>query len=181
MSRIGKKAISLPEGVEVSFSAPVVKVKGKQGELSQELAPGFEVEVEAAEVSVKRPSDSKDHRARHGLYRALISNMVIGVSEGFERRLAISGVGYTAKAEGPSKLNLSIGFCHPVIMESPAGVTVETPSPTEVVVKGTSKQAVGQFAAEVRKVRPPEPYKGKGIRYADEVVRRKQGKAVGGK
>jgi large subunit ribosomal protein L6 len=131
-------------------------------------------------VTVKRPGDERQDRARHGLYRALINNMLVGVSTGFQRNLEIEGVGYNAKAEG-KKLTLNIGFANPVSFEIPAGLTVETPKPTQIKIQGASKQLVGQFAANVRKIRPPEPYKGKGIRYEGEIIQRKAGKAVGGK
>ena len=181
MSRIGRLPVPLPSGVDVQVKDDRVVVKGPNGELAQEITRGFEIAVEGSELKVSRPSDSKEHRALHGLYRALINNMVTGVTKGFERELEIEGVGYNAKAEGPRKLVLNIGFCHAVNMEPPEGVTVETPKPTSIVIKGADKQKVGQFAAEVRRVRPPEPYKGKGIRYKGEYVRRKAGKAVGGK
>jgi large subunit ribosomal protein L6 len=181
MSRIGKQPVVLPSGVEARVEKSTITVKGPKGELKQDFDPAFDVTVAEGRVSVQRPSDEKEHRAKHGLYRALIANMVAGVSAGFSRRLEIEGVGYSARSEGPRKLSLNIGFCHPVVIEPPEGVEVETPSATVIIVKGTDKQKVGQLAAEIRGVRPPEPYKGKGIRYAGEHVRRKAGKAVGGK
>jgi large subunit ribosomal protein L6 len=182
MSRIGVKAIPLPPGVAVQVKDGSVHAKGPKGELSVALGKGFTVAIDEAKktVTVKRAGDERQDRARHGLYRALINNVLIGVSTGFQRNLEIEGVGYNAKAE-PKKLTLNIGFANPVSFEIPAGLTVETPKPTIIHIKGSSKQMVGQFAANVRKVRPPEPYKGKGIRYEGEVIKRKAGKAVGGK
>src|ERR1043166_6634995 len=183
MSRIGAKSIPLPGGVTVTASAGAVSVKGPKGELRRDIGKDFAVTVDATakSVTVTRPGDSREHRARHGLYRALINNMIKGVSAGFERNLEIEGVGYNAKVDGKAKLTLNIGFCNPVVMEIPAGLTVETPKPTQVFIRGQDKQLVGQFAALVRKIRPPEPYKGKDIRYVGEFIQRKQGKAVGGK
>ena len=181
MSRIGKLPIPVPSGVETKVTGSRVEVKGPKGRLEQALDQGFEIEVEGGVITVKRPSDRKDHRAKHGLYRALIQNMVVGVSEGFTKKLRIEGVGYNAKVEGKSKIVLNIGFCHSVVVEAEEGVELETPNPTSIVVTGSDKQKVGQTAANIRRVRPPEPYKGKGIRYIDEHVRRKAGKAVGGK
>jgi large subunit ribosomal protein L6 len=182
MSRIGVKPVAVPSGVTISVKDGSVRVKGPKGELDTPIGRGFELAVDDAKktVTVKRPGDQRQDRARHGLYRALISNMLVGVSTGFQRNLEIEGVGYNAKAEG-KKLTLNIGFANPVTFEIPAGLTVETPKPTQVHIKGASKQLVGQFAANVRKIRPPEPYKGKGIRYEGEVIQRKAGKAVGGK
>ncbi|MCB1281848.1 MAG: 50S ribosomal protein L6, partial [Salinibacterium sp.] len=172
MSLIGKKPISLPKGVSVDVARNVIKVKGPNGELSQSFEPRFvKVAVEGSEVRVERERETKEGRARHGLYRALVANMVEGCSAGFKRELEIIGVGYTAKAGGPSKLTLSIGFCHPVEIEMPKGVSVETPSNTRIILKGACKQAVGQIAANIRGVRPPEPYKGKGIKYVEEQIR----------
>ena len=181
MSRVGKSPITLPKGVTLSRSGEKVIVKGPKGQLDQDVPVTFEIEEKSGAVHVKRPDDSKDSRARHGLYRALLANMVTGVTDGFGRTLEIEGVGYNAKAEGKNKIVLQVGFSHPVPMTAPEGVEVETPKPTIIVIKGADKQKVGQFAANIRRVRPPEPYKGKGIRYAGEFVRRKAGKAVGGK
>jgi large subunit ribosomal protein L6 len=182
MSRIGVKPIPIPSGVTVSVKDGAVKAKGPKGELSVELSRGFDVAVDDAKkvVQVKRPGDERNARARHGLYRALINNVLIGVSAGFQRNLEIEGVGYNAKSDG-KKLVLNIGFSNPITFDIPAGLTIETPKPTIIQIKGADKQLVGQFAADVRKVRPPEPYKGKGIRYEGEQIQRKAGKAVGGK
>jgi large subunit ribosomal protein L6 len=175
MSRIGKQPIELPGGVSVSLSPGRVMVNGPLGELSQEVPSRMKIEQEDGSVVVKRPSDRGDDRALHGLTRSLIANMVEGVTNGFQKRLEIQGVGYRAALRG-TDLELNVGFSHPVVMKAPAGITFEVPTPTEVLVKGIDKQQVGQIAAEVRKVRPPEPYKGKGIRYEGEYVRRKVGK-----
>jgi len=180
MSRVGKQPIPLPSGVSASVTTNVIKVKGPKGELEQSFDPDFTVETGDGSVTISRPSDQKRHKAFHGLYRSLINNMVIGVSTGFQKVLEIEGVGYTCKGGG-QKLTLNVGFNAPVEMEAPKGVDVATPKNTVIEISGYDKQKVGQFAAEVRRVRPPEPYKGKGIRYKDEYVRRKAGKAIGGK
>ncbi len=179
MSRIGKMPVPLPSGVEVTVAGGSVRVKGPKGQLEEALAPLTSVEVSNGEALVKRENDSKRARAMHGLMRSLLSNMAVGVSTGFERALDIVGVGYRAQVAG-GKLTLNVGYSHPVVMPVPDGLEVVAENPTHLVVKGTSKQAVGQFAAEIRKVRKPEPYKGKGIRYSDEEVRRKVGKAGAG-
>ena len=177
MSRIGKLPIPVPAGVTVTVDEEnVVTVKGPKGELSQKVNKDIKVEQVGAEVLVSRPSDSKPHRSMHGLYRSLINNMVVGVTKGFEKVLLIEGVGYRANVEG-GKLNLALGYSHPVIVDAPAGISFETPAPTRIVVKGIDKQAVGAIAADIRDLRKPEPYHGKGIRYENEVVRRKEGKA----
>jgi large subunit ribosomal protein L6 len=175
MSRIGKKPIEIPAGVSVSVSPGRVMVNGPLGELSQQIPQRMEVEQADGEIIVRRPTERGDDRALHGLTRSLVANMVEGVTKGFEKRLEIQGVGYRAALRGQS-LELSVGFSHSVVVEPPAGITFEVPSATEVVVKGIDKQQVGQTAAEVRAVKPPEPYKGKGIRYVGEYVRRKVGK-----
>ena len=175
MSRIGKKPIEIPAGVSVSLSPGRVMVNGPLGELSQLIPQRMKVEQQNGEILVSRPSERGDDRALHGLTRSLVANMVEGVTKGFEKRLEIQGVGYRAALRGQS-LELSVGFSHPVVVEPPAGITFEVPTATEVIVKGIDKQQVGQTAAEVRAVRPPEPYKGKGIRYVVEYVRRKVGK-----
>jgi large subunit ribosomal protein L6 len=175
MSRIGRQPIELPSGVSVSISPGRVMVNGPLGELSQEVPQRMKVEQEDGSVLVSRPTDRGDDRALHGLTRSLIANMVQGVTGGFEKRLEIQGVGYRAALRG-TDLELNVGFSHPVVLKAPAGITFDVPTPTEVIVKGIDKQQVGQIAAEVRKVRPPEPYKGKGIRYEGEYVRRKVGK-----
>ncbi len=180
MSRIGNQPINVPSGVTATVTGHVIKVKGPKGELEQSFDPDLKVEVGDAAITVTRSSDQKHHRAFHGLYRALIANMVTGVSAGFKRVLEIEGIGYTAKAGG-ANLMLNVGFNAPVEMQAPKGVEVTTPKNTVIEVTGSDKQKVGQFAAEVRRVRPPEPYKGKGIRYQGEYVRRKAGKAIGGK
>ena len=175
MSRIGKSPIELPAGVNVSVSPGRVMVNGPLGELSQQVPPRMNIEQENGVVTVKRPTERNEDRALHGLTRTLVANMVEGVTKGFEKRLEIQGVGYRATLRG-NALELAVGFSHPVVVEPRAGITFEVPVPTQVVVKGIDKQQVGQTAAEIRKVRPPEPYKGKGIRYEGEYVRRKVGK-----
>jgi large subunit ribosomal protein L6 len=175
MSRIGKQPIELPSGVSVSLSPGRVMVNGPLGELSQQVPPRMKIEQENGSITVARPTERGDDRALHGLTRTLIANMVEGVTKGFEKRLELQGVGYRAALQG-SDLRLDVGFSHPVVLKAPQGITFEVPVPTEVVVKGVDKQQVGQVAAAVRKVRPPEPYKGKGIRYQGEYVRRKVGK-----
>ena len=176
MSRIGRMPITVPAGVEVSIAeGNVVTVKGPKGTLTQKFHPAMVIEKNGAEIIVKRPSDAKEHRSLHGLTRTLLNNMVVGVTEGFKKELDVNGVGYRVAKEG-NKLNMNIGFSHPVIMEEPEGITIEVPSPNKIIINGTDKQKVGQFAAEVRGKRPPEPYKGKGIKYTDEVIRRKEGK-----
>ncbi|MDK2918797.1 MAG: large subunit ribosomal protein [Candidatus Petromonas sp.] len=177
MSRVGKQPITIPQGVQVTVDDNnVVTVKGPKGELSEKINSDIKVNINENELIVERPSDNKAHRALHGLSRALINNMVEGVTKGYEKKLQIVGVGYRAAKQG-KKLNLTLGFSHPVEMEDPEGITTETPSQTEIIIKGINKQAVGSYAAKIRELRPPEPYKGKGIRYADEYVRRKEGKA----
>jgi large subunit ribosomal protein L6 len=175
MSRIGKQPIQLPDGVTVEVKPGHVSVKGPKGELEQDVSPEMKVEMTDGEVTVQRPTDRGDHRALHGLTRSLIANMVQGVTEGYEKRLEIQGVGYRAQLRGKA-LELALGFSHPVSVEAPEGIEFEVPQPTEVVVRGIDKQQVGQIAADIRKRRPPEPYKGKGVRYAGEQVSRKVGK-----
>ena len=175
MSRIGKQPIPLPEGVEVTIEPELVSVKGPRGELSERVNRAIDVRQENGEVTVTRPTDRGDHRALHGLTRSLIANMVEGVTNGFEKRLEIQGVGYRAQLQG-RRLILSLGYSHPVEVEAPEGIEFEVPQPTRIVVRGISKQAVGEVAANIRKQRPPEPYKGKGIRYEGEYVARKVGK-----
>jgi large subunit ribosomal protein L6 len=175
MSRIGKKPIELPTSVNVSLSPGRVMVNGPLGELTQDVPARMKVEQSDGVITVTRPTERGDDRALHGLTRTLIANMVEGVTKGFEKRLELQGVGYRAALQG-TDLRLDVGFSHPVVMKAPQGITFEVPTPTEVVVKGVDKQQVGQVAAEVRKARPPEPYKGKGIRYRGEYVRRKVGK-----
>lgn len=177
MSRIGKLPIPVPNGVEVKVDGSTVSVKGPKGELQRTFDTDMIIALEDGEVTVKRPSDESKHRALHGLTRSLINNMVVGVSEGFEKKLEIHGVGYKAEAKGKS-LVLSVGFSHTVEMVPPEGVVLAAENPTLIKVSGIDKEKVGQMAAEIRKVRPPEPYKGKGIRYVGEHVRRKAGKAT---
>jgi large subunit ribosomal protein L6 len=175
MSRIGKKPIELPSGVNVAISPGRVRVNGPLGELSQTVPARMQVEQDDGTLIVKRPTERGDDRALHGLTRSLIANMVEGVTNGFQKRLEIQGVGYRATLRG-ADLELNVGFSHPVVIKPPQGITFEVPDATTVLVKGIDKQQVGEIAAQVRKVRPPEPYKGKGIRYEGEYVRRKVGK-----
>ena len=175
MSRIGRRPIDLPAGVLVAIAPGRVQVNGPLGELSQVVPGRMKIEQREGEIVVERPSDEGPHRSLHGLTRTLIANMVEGVTKGFEKKLEIQGVGYRASLRGTA-LELNVGFSHSVVKDAPAGITYDVPTPTEVVVKGIDKQQVGQTAAEVRSVRPPEPYKGKGIRYEGEYVRRKVGK-----
>jgi large subunit ribosomal protein L6 len=175
MSRIGRSPIELPAGVSVSISPGRVQVNGPLGELAQEVPQRMTIEQNEGVITVTRPTDRGDDRALHGLTRTLVANMVQGVTSGFEKRLEIQGVGYRASMRGTA-LELNVGFSHTVVKDAPAGITYEVPTQTEIIVKGIDKQQVGQIAAEIRKVRPPEPYKGKGIRYQGEYVRRKVGK-----
>jgi large subunit ribosomal protein L6 len=175
MSRIGKQPISLPDGVEVDVKPGNVSVKGPKGELAQTVAPEMKVDVADGTLTVERPTDRGEHRALHGLTRSLIANMVEGVTDGFEKRLEIQGVGYRAQLKGKA-LEMALGYSHPVTLEAPEGIEFEVPQPTEVIVRGIDKQLVGETAARIRKSRPPEPYKGKGVRYAGEHVTRKVGK-----
>lgn len=178
MSRIGRAPIAIPNGVTVKLENNVVTVKGPKGELVRGFNQDMIIEVEENVLTVKRPSDNKDHRSLHGLTRTLISNMVIGVTEGFTKTLEINGVGYRAAKAG-SKVNLSLGFSHPVEVEPPTGISLEVPAPNKIVVSGINKEEVGAMAAKIRGYREPEPYKGKGIKYEGEVIRRKVGKAGG--
>ena len=176
MSRIGKKPIPVPEGVTVSVGPGRVTVNGPRGELAQVVSQRMEiVEEDDGTLTVKRPTDRGEDRAVHGLTRSLVANMVEGVTEGFEKRLEIQGVGYRARLQGKS-LELSVGYSHPVSITAPDGIEFEVPQPTQVIVRGIDKQMVGEIAARIRRTRPPEPYKGKGIRYAGEQIRRKVGK-----
>ena len=176
MSRIGRMPITVPAGVEVSVAAGnVVTVKGPKGTLTQKLHPDMVIEQNGSEITVKRPTDDKAHRSLHGLTRTLLHNMIVGVNEPYKKELEINGVGYRAAKEGKN-LVLNIGYSHQVIVPEVDGITIEVPAPNKVVIVGCDKQQVGQFAAEVREKRPPEPYKGKGIKYVDEVIRRKVGK-----
>ena len=175
MSRIGKKPIEIPAGVSVTADNGFVTVKGPKGELSRQFNPEIVVTIEENIVTVTRPSDEKEHRALHGTTRAIIANMCEGVSKGFVRNLELIGVGYRAQKQG-TKLILNVGYSHPVEIEPEEGLEVEVPANTKITIRGTDKQRVGELAANIRKTRPPEPYKGKGIRYEGEVVRRKEGK-----
>jgi large subunit ribosomal protein L6 len=179
MSRIGKEPVPIPSGVDVALSDGTVTVKGPRGELSQAIPDGVTVDIADNEVVVTRASDHRKHRALHGLTRSLIANMVTGVTNGYSKSLEIVGVGYRAQARGSNALVIQAGYSHPVEVTAPEGVTFEVPSPTRITVSGASKQVVGQVAANIRAIRKPEPYKGKGIRYAGEQVRRKAGKAAG--
>ena len=175
MSRIGNKVIVLPAGVEITNNDNIVTVKGPKGELTREFSKDIEIRVEGTEVTLHRPNDSKEMKTIHGTTRALLNNMVIGVSEGFKKELEMRGVGYRAQLQG-NKLVLAVGKSHPDEVEAPAGITFELPNPTTIVISGISKEVVGQTAAYVRSLRSPEPYKGKGIRYVGEYVRLKEGK-----
>ena len=176
MSRIGRAPIAIPAGVEVKIEAEnVVTVKGPKGTLTQQFHPNMKIEQQGAEVLVSRPNDAKENRSLHGLTRTLIHNMVVGVTEGYKKELDVNGVGYRVSKEG-NKLVMNLGFSHQVIVEEIPGITIEVPGPNKIIINGCDKQQVGQFAAEVREKRPPEPYKGKGIKYTDEVIRRKAGK-----
>jgi len=175
MSRIGRKPVVVPDAVTVEFAPGRVSVKGPKGELAQVLSADMKVEQADGVLTVERPTDRGEHRALHGLTRSLIANMVEGVTEGFEKRLEIQGVGYRAQLKGKN-LELALGYSHPVAIEAPDGIEFEVPQPTEIIVRGIDKQLVGQVAADIRKRRPPEPYKGKGIRYRGEHVMRKVGK-----
>jgi len=177
VSRIGKQPIPVPAGVEVTIEVTDVTVKGPKGVLSQSFDPDMQITLEDGAVLVRRPTDGRRHRSLHGLTRTLISNMVVGVSEGFRKDMEIVGVGYRAVLKG-SDLDLSLGLSHPMVVPAPEGITFEVPAPTKISVIGIDKQRVGQVAAEIRAIRPPEPYKGKGIRYTGEYVRRKVGKAA---
>jgi large subunit ribosomal protein L6 len=178
MSRIGRSPIPVPAGVTVIIDSGNVKVTGPGGELSRELPTGITARQEDSNVLVERPDDQRHHRALHGLSRSLVANMVTGVTAGFTKELEIVGVGYRAVAQGPERLELALGFSHPVVVNAPSGVSFEVPVPTRIIVKGIDKEKVGQVAADIRKIRKPEPYKGKGVRYAGERVLRKAGKAA---
>lgn len=180
MSRIGKNPITVPAGVDVKINGNEVTVKGPKGELKNTFNADMAIAMEGNEIIVTRPTDNKEHRALHGLTRTLIANMVEGVANGYSKTLEVNGVGYRVQKQGKN-LVMNLGFSHQVIVEEPAGITIEVPGPNQIIISGADKQQVGQFAAEVREKRPPEPYKGKGIRYAGEVVRRKEGKTGGKK
>jgi large subunit ribosomal protein L6 len=175
VSRIGRQPIPVPSGVELTIEPDLVRVKGPKGELQERVSRDMKIEQNDGAILVSRPSDRRDHRALHGLTRSLVANMVQGVTDGFEKRLEIQGVGYRAALKGKD-LELSVGYSHSVTIEAPAGIEFEVPQPTRIAVRGPNKQVVGEVAARIRKVRPPEPYKGKGIRYEGEQVQRKVGK-----
>ena len=177
MSRIGRLPITVPAGVEVKVDENnTVTVKGPKGTLTQEVNPAITLKQEGNILTLERPSDAKPHKAMHGLYRSLVHNMVVGVTDGFSKTLELVGTGYRAQAEGGKKLTINIGFSHPVILDAPENISFETPNPNTLVVKGISKQQVGNLAADIRAIRKPEPYLGKGIKYTDEHIRRKEGK-----
>ncbi|MBO8169403.1 MAG: 50S ribosomal protein L6 [Thermoanaerobacteraceae bacterium] len=176
MSRVGKLPVQIPDGVEVKIEGNKAIVKGPKGQLEKEMHPDMDIKIEDGSIIVTRPSDKKEHRALHGLTRALLNNMVVGVTKGFEKALELNGVGYRANMQG-KKLVLNVGYSHPVEMEVPEGIQIETHGNNKIVVKGIDKEKVGVVAAKIRDVRPPEPYKGKGIKYEGERIRRKVGKA----
>jgi large subunit ribosomal protein L6 len=178
MSRIGKSPITVPSGVDVQVSGGRISVKGPQGTLERVLPGEITVRQEDGSLLVERPNDERQNRALHGLTRSLVANMVQGVTGGFTKDLEIVGVGYRATAKGPQQIELALGFSHPVVVDAPDGITFEVPAPTRITVKGIDKEKVGQVAADIRKIRKPEPYKGKGVRYAGEYVQRKAGKAA---
>ena len=178
MSRIGRSPIPVPSGVDVTIAGDTVTVKGPQGTLSRSIPEPITLRQEEGTLLVERPNDERQSRALHGLVRSLVNNMVVGVSAGFTKELEIVGVGYRAQAQGTEKIEISVGFSHTVHVQAPAGVTFEVPQPTRIIVRGFDKQLVGQVAADIRKLRKPEPYKGKGIRYAGERVQRKAGKSA---
>ena len=179
MSRIGRKPITVPAGVEVKIDGSCVSVKGPKGQLTNTFNAAMNIAMEGNEITVTRPSDNKEHRSLHGLTRTLIANMIVGVTEGFKKELQVNGVGYRVQKQG-TNLVMNLGFSHQVIMPEIPGITVEVPGPNSIIISGPDKQMVGQFAAEIREKRPPEPYKGKGIKYIDEHIRRKEGKAAKG-
>ncbi|WLV24821.1 50S ribosomal protein L6 [Aciduricibacillus chroicocephali] len=177
MSRIGLKPITIPQGVEVKLDQHTISVKGPKGSLTRKLHPDMQINISESEINVARPSDAKEHRSLHGTTRSIINNMVVGVSEGYQKELEIIGVGYRAQLQG-SKLVIGAGYSHPVEIDKIEGIEFEVPKQTQLFVKGIDKELVGKIAANIRAIRPPEPYKGKGIRYAGEHVRRKEGKTA---
>ena len=179
MSRIGNKPITIPAGVDVKIDGCEVTVKGPKGELKNTFNPDIAIAIEGSEIIVTRPTDNKNHRALHGLTRTLVANMVEGVTNGYTKELEVNGVGYRVQKQGKD-LVMNLGYSHQVIMSEIDGITIEAPNPNKIIISGADKQKVGQFAAEVREKRPPEPYKGKGIKYVDEHIRRKEGKAAKG-
>ena len=180
MSRIGNKPVAIPAGVEIKIDGSVVTVKGPKGTLTKEFSSRMEIAVEGAELTVKRPNDDNVNKSLHGLTRTLINNMIIGVTEGYSKELEVNGVGYRVQKNGKDVV-MNLGFSHNVVVSDTDDITLEVPAPNKIIVKGIDKQKVGQMASEIRGHRPPEPYKGKGIKYANEVIRRKEGKAGKGK
>ena len=180
MSRIGRKPIAIPAGVEVKNDNGLITVKGPKGTLTQKISPIISVEINGSEINVTRPNDDKEARSLHGLSRTLINNMIIGVTEGYKKELQVNGVGYRVQKQGDT-LVMNLGYSHQVFVKEIPGITIEAPGPNQIIISGADKQLVGQFAAEVREKRPPEPYKGKGIKYTTERIRRKEGKAGGKK
>ncbi len=180
MSRIGRKPINIPAGVTVTVNNGVIEVKGPKGTLDFNYNPAMQVEVNGEEITVSRPNDEKTNRSLHGLTRTLIANMIVGVTEGYKKELEVNGVGYRVEKKGKQCI-MNLGYSHKVIVEDNEDITIEVPNPNKIIISGIDKQKVGQFAAEVREKRPPEPYKGKGIKYAEEHIRRKEGKAGKGK
>jgi len=180
MSRIGRKPIAIPAGVEVKNDNGLITVKGPKGTLTQKINPIISVEINGSEINVTRPNDEKEARSLHGLSRTLINNMIIGVTEGYKKELEVNGVGYRVQKQGDT-LVMNLGYSHQVFVKEIPGITIEAPGPNQIIISGADKQLVGQFAAEVREKRPPEPYKGKGIKYTTERIRRKEGKAGGKK
>ena len=180
MSRIGRKPIAIPAGVEVKNDNGLITVKGPKGTLTQKINPIISVEINGSEINVTRPNDDKEARSLHGLSRTLINNMIIGVTEGYKKELEVNGVGYRVQKQGDT-LVMNLGYSHQVFVKEIPGITIEAPGPNQIIISGADKQLVGQFAAEVREKRPPEPYKGKGIKYTTEHIRRKEGKAGGKK
>lgn len=176
MSRVGRKVIALPKGVALNVGKTEISVKGPKGELKRAVPTGVSVKVNGQEAQVERADDSRENRAKHGMLRALLANMVKGVSEGWERQLEINGVGYRAEVKG-QQLNLTLGFSHPVVMDLPKGISAEVEKQTKITIKGVDKQLVGETAAKIRAKKPPEPYQGKGIKYSTEVIKRKEGKS----
>ena len=178
MSRIGRKPINIPAGVTITVNDGVIEVKGPKGTLDLNYNPAMTVEVQGEEIVVTRPNDEKTNRSLHGLTRTLIANMIVGVTEGYKKELEVNGVGYRVEKKGKQCI-MNLGYSHKVIMEDNEDITIEVPDPNKIIIVGIDKQKVGQFAAKVREKRPPEPYKGKGIKYVDEVIRRKEGKEIG--
>lgn len=176
MSRIGRKPINIPAGVDVKLENSVITVKGPKGTLTQKINPNMAVEINDGIIEVKRPNDAKENRSLHGLTRTLIANMMVGVTEGYKKELEVNGVGYRCQKQG-KQLVMNLGFSHNVVFEDNEDITIEVPNPNSIIIHGADKQKVGQFAAEIREKRPPEPYKGKGIKYVNEYIRRKEGKA----